>query len=223
MKTSANGLKFISKEEGNILYAYDDATSARVNVGDTVKGTITIGVGHTSAAGAPKVTPGMVITEAQSQTILATDLGKVEAQVTKLVKVPLTQNQFDALVSFQFNTGGLAGSTTLKKLNANDYQGAADALLNWSKANGNSTLLLPRRQRERTLFLNKSSNGGSVVGAVVVGGAATAVAAPHHYMPWIVAGTAVLAIALFIGYTVYEYKKSLTTVPVTTATQTTGN
>ena len=57
MNTSQNGLNFIAKEEGNILYAYDDYNSKRVNVGDSVRGTITIGVGHTSAAGAPPARP----------------------------------------------------------------------------------------------------------------------------------------------------------------------
>lgn len=215
MKTSTNGRKFIAKEEGNILYAYDDATSKKVNVGDAVKGTLTIGVGHTSAAGSPKVVPGMTITPAQADSILASDLGKVESQVTKLVKVPLNQNQFDALVSFQFNTGGLANSTTLKKLNAGDYQGAADSLLNWSRAVGNPTILLPRRQRERTLFLTKTSSSPAAVGGVVVAGAGAAVAAPHNYLPWIVAGTMAVAVIVFLGYTIHEYRKTLATAPVT--------
>lgn len=218
MKTSANGRKFIAKEEGNILYAYDDATEKRVPAGGTVKGTITIGVGHTSAAGEPKVVPGMTITAEQSDQILANDLGKVEKQVSDLVKVPLNQNQFDALVSFQFNTGGLGKSTTLKKLNAGDYQGAADAMLNWSKANNNPTLLLPRRKRERELFLtpsaavvpeDKPSTTPKTVGVgtVLVGGVATAAAAPTDYVPWIIAGTFVLALIAFLVIDVISYNK----------------
>lgn len=205
MKTSLKGRQFIAKEEGNILYAYDDATEKRVNVNDSVRGTITIGVGHTSAAGLPKVIPGMVITAAQSDSILASDLGKVEAQINNLVKVPLNQNQFDALVSFQFNTGGLAKSQVLIKLNNKDYKSAADAMLNWSKANGNQTLLLGRRQRERSMFLSPVTSApvAGTTGAVVIGGGAVVATAPHHYWPWIV-GTVVVVL---VGIAVYEYIK----------------
>jgi len=100
MKTSRNGLAFIEKEEGVILYSYDDYNDKRVSKGGVARGTLTIGVGHTSAAGDPKVIPGMVITKAQADKILAQDLNAVEKDISRLVKVPLNQNQFDALVSF---------------------------------------------------------------------------------------------------------------------------
>jgi len=174
MKTSKNGIAFIEKEEGVILYAYDDMNEKRVPKGGSVKGTLTIGTGHTSAAGLPRVVPGMTITKEQADEILAQDLAKVEDNINNLVKVSINQNQFDALVSFDFNTGGLVKSSVLRKLNNKDYQGAADALLNWSKANGNPTLLLPRRQRERALFLTPSavSTTPSVITGTVVTGAA---------------------------------------------------
>ncbi len=210
MKTSPNGRKFIAKEEGNILYAYDDFNNKRVNVGDPVRGTITIGVGHTTAAGSPTVVPGMTITAAQSDEILAKDLSKVEAEVTNLVKVPLTQNQFDALVSFHFNTGGLGRSQILRSLNTKDYEGAANAFLNWTKANGNPTLLAGRRKREIALFNSKSSSSGASAGsagAVVVGGAATATQVPHNYIPYVIAGTMLLAFIVFIGVDIYNFKK----------------
>lgn len=144
MKTSANGLAFVAKEEGNILKAYQD-----------VKGVWTIGVGHTSAAGEPKVYKGLTITKEQSLDILSRDIEKVEKQVLSVVKVPLTQNQFDALVSLVFNIGpgGFGNSTTLKKLNAKDYKGAADAMLMWQNSGANKGVLLGRRKRERELFL----------------------------------------------------------------------
>lgn len=210
MITSTNGLNFITKEEGTILYSYDDANSRRINAGDSVKGTLTIGVGHTSAAGAPQVVPGMTITAKESASILANDLKKVEADVNKLVKVSINQNQFDALVSFHFNTGGLGRSQVLVKLNKGDYKGAADAFLNWTRANGNPTLLLPRRQRERALFLTPAATGGATttaVGTILVGGAAAA-AAPTHYWPAIVAVTFVVAIVGYLAYTIYEYRKT---------------
>jgi lysozyme len=149
MKTSAEGRKFIAKWEGNILKAYKDSV-----------GVWTIGVGHTSAAGEPKVSPGMTITATQSDEILTKDLADVEKQVMKVVKVPLTQNQFDMLVSFTFNVGGgaLAGSTLLKKLNTKDYKGAADQFLAWNKGTiGGKKVriegLANRRAAERKVFL----------------------------------------------------------------------
>jgi lysozyme len=140
MKTSQVGRKAIALREGNILTAYRDTV-----------GVITIGVGHTTAAGPPVVTPGMKITADQSDEILSRDLVAVENDVNSAVKVPLTQNQFDALVSFVFNVGGGAfrGSTLLRKLNARDYSGAADQFLVWVKQKE----LTGRRKAERQQFL----------------------------------------------------------------------
>jgi lysozyme len=140
MKTSASGRAAISKREGNILTAYRDSVSV-----------LTIGVGHTSAAGPPIVTPGMKITAEQSDEILSRDLVSVENDVNSAVNVPLTQNQFDALVSFVFNIGGTAfrKSTLLKKLNAHDFAGAADQFLVWVKQKE----LTGRRKAERQQFL----------------------------------------------------------------------
>jgi len=210
MKTSTNGRKFIAKEEGNILYAYDDATNKRVNVGDTVRGTITIGVGHTTAAGSPTVTPGMTITASESDAILAKDLAAVEAQINNLVKVPVNQNQYDALVSFQFNTGGLARSQILRSLNAGDYDGAASAFMNWTKANGNATLLAGRRQREIALFKSKNTATGSATGAAagaVVAGGTVATQVPHNWVPLILAITLGLTFLTFIVVDYIGFRK----------------
>jgi lysozyme len=140
MKTSPAGRKAISVREGNILTAYHDTV-----------GVITIGVGHTSAAGPPVVTPGMKITAEQSDEILSRDLVGVENDINSAVKVPLTQNQFDALSSFVFNIGGTAfrNSTLLRKLNSHDYAGAADQFLVWVKQKE----LTGRRKAERQQFL----------------------------------------------------------------------
>lgn len=207
MKTSPNGIKFIEKEEGCILQAYDDYNDKVVKEGQAVKGTLTIGTGHTTSAGAPKVFIGQKITQAQADQILASDLGKVEAQVNNLVKVPLNQNQFDALVSFQFNTGGLAKSSVLRLLNQKNYQGAADALLNWSKANGNPTLLLNRRKRERTLFLTPASAINPHAGAAgtVVVGAAAAYSWPHYL--WYIIPVAIVVVGAIYLYEHYSRKQ----------------
>lgn len=84
------------------------------------------------------------------------DLAKYETAVRNSVKVPINQNQFDALVSFAFNcgVGALQSSTLLKMLNQKNYNGAADQFLRWDKAGGKVLSgLTRRRQAERALFL----------------------------------------------------------------------
>ena len=125
MKTSQRGLDLIKEFEGLYLQAYRCPA-----------GVLTIGYGHTSVAGEPKVVAGMKITKQEAEDILRRDLAAVEADVGRLVKVPLTQNQFDALVSFQFNTGGLGRSSALKRLNAGNYADVPAALLLWNKEIG---------------------------------------------------------------------------------------
>jgi lysozyme len=214
MKTSANGRRLIEQFEGCILQAYDDANDHIIPAGGTPVGTLTIGYGHTSSAGAPTVVPGMSITKSQADSILSTDLKGAENDVNKLVKVPMTQNQFDALVSFQFNTGDLGKSSVLTSLNKKDYEGAANKLMLYTNGRLGGKLvpmagLVKRRTAEKNLFLKAdSSAAGPVAGVAAVGGAA-ALASPHNYLPWIVAGTIVVAILTFVAYTVYEYHKSL--------------
>jgi len=119
-KISAYGLGKLREWEGLKLTASRD-----------VGGTLDIGYGHTSAAGAPLVKAGMKITQAEAEQILLADLAKYEGDVNRLVKVPLTDNQFAALVSFHFNTGALAKSTLLKKLNAGDYDSVPFEMNKW--------------------------------------------------------------------------------------------
>ena len=116
-------------------------------------GVWTIGVGHTKG-----VKPGMVITEERAKELLREDLAEFEAGITKLVRVPLTSNQFSALVSLAFNVGlaNVASSTLLKKLNEGDYQGAADQFPRWDKARGKTLAGLTRRRAaERALWLER--------------------------------------------------------------------
>src|SRR5882672_9116079 len=128
MKTSNAGRKFIESWEGLILQAYDDANDHIVPPGQRPIGTLTIGYGHTDAAGPPKVSVGQKITEQEADAFLASDLASVENEVNHLVKVPLNQNQFDALVSFQFNTVwlGHSGCSLLSALNSGNYDLAAN-------------------------------------------------------------------------------------------------
>lgn len=136
MKTSTAGRRFIEKWEGLYLKTYNDGV-----------GVATIGYGHTTAAGPPKVYYGQTITQQEADSILAADLAKVEAEVTRMIKGELNQNQFDALISFQFNTGKLAESTLLKKLNAGQYDAVPTELMKWDHAGGRQMEGLTRRRR----------------------------------------------------------------------------
>lgn len=139
MKTSLAGIKFIEEREGCRLQAYPDSV-----------GVWTIGVGHTNG-----VVPGMTITQEEADDLLSEDLANAEAAVNSLVKVPLSQPQFNALVSFTFNLGkgALQESTLLRKLNAGDYEGAAAEFPRWCHA-GNEVLpgLVKRRAAEQAMF-----------------------------------------------------------------------
>lgn len=138
MKISANGINLIKEFEGVRLKSYKCPA-----------GVYTIGVGHTSAAGPPQVKAGMTITQAQANKILANDLGQYEDAINNSVKVPLTQNQFDALVSFVFNVGigAFQKSTLLKKLNAGQYDAVPGELMKWTKGGGKELPGLVRRRR----------------------------------------------------------------------------
>jgi lysozyme len=154
MRTSAAGRKLIEAFEGLYLHAYDDGV-----------GVLTIGYGHTSEAGPPRVTSGMTISRAEAERILAADLARVEAEVARLVMVPLNQNQFDALVSFQFNTGGLARSTLLKLINLGLLGEAPRELMKWNIAGGRPLAGLTRRRKaEAALWLNPVIAGATAVG-----------------------------------------------------------
>jgi len=127
--------------EGLKLTAYRD-----------VAGIWTIGYGHTGK----DVYAGRVITHQEALALLAADLHAAISVVNLRVKVPLTQNQFDALVDFAFNAGigAFVTSTLLRDLNAGDYTGAAAQFVLWDHAGGKVVPgLLKRRQAEAELFL----------------------------------------------------------------------
>jgi len=109
----------------------------------------TIGYGHTSAAGAPMVNNGMTITQADAEDILKRDLVKYEIGVMDLVKVKLTQNQFDVLVDFAYNAGvgNLKSSTMLKKINSGDLDAVPAELMKWTKGGGKVLPGLVRRRQ----------------------------------------------------------------------------
>ena len=117
-------------------------------------GVWTIGYGHTG----PDVWPGLVITEKWAEQLLEEDLKRFEAYVSGYVRVDLTQDQFDALVSFTYNVGAEAfkNSTLLRKLNAGDYEGASKEFTRWNKSKGKVLPgLVKRREKERKLFVGE--------------------------------------------------------------------
>lgn len=154
MKISDKGLEFIKQEEGCVLHIYKD-----------VGGAETIGVGHLLTPD-DKATGRFIngITDEQAIDLLRSDVLKAEADIASRVKVPLTQNQYDALCSFVFNVGGgaLGISTLLKLINAGEYQKAAIQFLSWDKVRDPKTKklvsnkgLAGRRKREMELWLKQ--------------------------------------------------------------------
>lgn len=111
--------------------------------------------GKTNRRQARALYPGG-ITLAQARVLLDADLFDTARDVNTLVKVPVTQHQFDALVSFTFNlgSGNLRKSTLLRKLNASDYLGAAAEFPRWNRAGGKVLKgLVRRRAAEQRMFL----------------------------------------------------------------------
>lgn len=143
------GLTLIRKWEGSRLGAYKDA-----------KGIWTIGYGHTAAAGGLVPKRGVKITQDEAERILARDLPQYERAVAAAIRHRMNENQFAACVSLCFNIGtaAFARSSVVRRWNANDVAGAANAFLMWTKA-GKKTLkgLVARRKAERELFLTPSA------------------------------------------------------------------
>jgi lysozyme len=143
MQLSAAGMELLKKSEGFRNRVYLD-----------VAGFPTIGYGH-QLVHSDSFPNG--IDEPQAANLLACDVREAEQAVQRLVKVPLTQGQFDALVDFCFNLGAgrLASSTLLKCLNAGRYDDAAEQLLRWDHAGGQEyPALKARREAEAGLWHN---------------------------------------------------------------------
>ncbi|MNZ01542.1 Lysozyme RrrD [compost metagenome] len=116
-----------------------------------------IGFGTTVYPNGIKVKKGDTCTEAQVKAYMAHVLKKFETAVNNAVKVPLKQNQFDALVSLAYNIGtdAFKKSTLVKKLNANDIRSAADQFDVWVNASGKRMQgLVNHRAKEKALFLS---------------------------------------------------------------------
>ncbi len=146
MHLSEDGLELIKRSEGFREHLYLD-----------VAGFPTIGYGHLVKA--PESFPNG-IAEPHAASILATDVQQAEQAVSRMVKVALTQGQFDALVDFCFNLGAgrLAASTLLRELNAGHHETAAQQLLSWDRAAGVVNYgLKARREAELKLWTGECS------------------------------------------------------------------
>ena len=146
MKTSKAGLDLIKQFESFRAAPY--LCSA---------GVPTIGYGTTVYPNGIKVKlSDQKITQQLAETFLQHHVNAIEKDVLSLVKVPLTQNQFDALVSFAYNVGlgAFRDSTLLKLLNSGDIDGTSKQFERWNKAGGKvSNGLTRRRNAEKALFL----------------------------------------------------------------------
>jgi lysozyme len=154
-KMSANGLRLLKQWEGVVLHVYKDSA-----------GLDTIGVGHLitpvekktgfiNIAG-NRVDYARGITESQAMSLLAQDVIPAENAVNAAVKTIITQNQFDALVSFAFNVGcgGFRSSTALKMINTEQFDKVPEWLAKWNKASGEvNDGLIVRRRNEIKLWL----------------------------------------------------------------------
>lgn len=201
MRLSATGLDFIKQHESFRAKPYYDPG-----------GYLTIGYGH-------RIKPGesfTSITHDEALQLLANDVQWAEAAVNRLVTVPLTQSSFDALASLVFNWGAgqdaFGGSSLLRKLNAGDYQGAAQRLSEWPITSGGKVLpgLVRRRQEEAAMFLSGGVPGGAATQpspadpARPDGGATTQPDpdAPDNgssLMPWLAIGAALVVAWVFLA------------------------
>lgn len=150
--TSENGVKMIEGFEGYSATAYPDP--------GTGGAPWTIGYGHTGG-----VVPGETITRAQAEAYLRQDLSSAENAVRNNVHVPLTQNQFDALVSLTYNVGANGYSSLLATLNRGDYSGAQRMFGDYVHAGGHVLQGLVNRRAQEAALFGSSAPSSSTPGA----------------------------------------------------------
>ena len=154
MKISNAGVLEIAEHEGIVPGPYLDS-----------RGVWTVGVGHTAAAGGPdpqRLPRGMPVDVdaaiLEYLRLFDADLDKYEARVSAAIGKPLKQYQFDALVSFDLNTGGINRAKLTEAINRGDMSG--DGFMGWLKP----PEVIKRRQEEQALFRtgNYAANGDRI-------------------------------------------------------------
>lgn len=137
MKVSKEGLMELIGHEAIVLTPYKD-----------VVGVWTIGVGHTKNAGPPDPKNHKGLTVKEAVALFEKDVAKFAKDVNAAVKVAVSQTEFDALVSFHFNTGAIRRASLVKSLNAGKRDKAAVEFMNWKKP----PAIEKRRKKEQKLF-----------------------------------------------------------------------
>jgi lysozyme len=155
MKTSDAGIYALALHEGIVPGPYLDS-----------EGVWTFGLGHAETSGLvpnPRAMPKGMPDDLDAALVevfrvFRADLPKYEAAVNRALKVPVSQTQFDALVSFHFNTGAVAKASFVKRLNAGDMAGAVKGFMAWSRP----ARIIDRRKAEQTLFAKGTYPTGQV-------------------------------------------------------------
>lgn len=154
MRTSIKGLAALAMHEAIVLSPYRDSV-----------GVWTWGIGHTAGAGDPdpaKMVKGVPSDEeATMRRVIAQfqiDIARYEAQVSRAIKNSVEQHEFDAAVSFHYNTGAIGTATWVKTLNAGNKGLAANQIMNWTKPEE----IIPRRQSEQRLFRDGAYPTGDI-------------------------------------------------------------
>ena len=151
-QTTARAMRPISQTALDLVKQFEGFSPTRYVCSG---GKLTIGYGHVITT--PHIKDfEKPITQKRAEQILMMDMTYAQRAVDRLVKVPLNQNQFDALVSFVFNIGegAFAASTLLRQLNKGRYQEAAAEFMRWIHAGGKRLDgLIRRRRAEQALFL----------------------------------------------------------------------
>lgn len=138
MKVSKEGLMELIGHEAIVLTRYKDSV-----------GVWTLGIGHTKAAGPPNpATFDGEMTVKQAVELFAKDIAAYARDVNSALKVTVSQTEFDALVSFHFNTGAIKRASLTKSLNGGDRKKAAEQFMNWKKP----PEIMKRRKKEQKLF-----------------------------------------------------------------------
>lgn len=154
MQMTDRGLLALVRHEGIVPGPYRD-----------VKQVWTFGIGHTAVAGTPDpatmprgLPADLNAGIREAFRVFRSDLARYEAAVLRAVKVPLEAHEFDALVSFHYNTGGIAKAALTRHLNAGDRSAAAAAFMGWLKP----VAIRSRREAERDLFADGRYPTGTI-------------------------------------------------------------
>jgi len=150
MKTSAKGLAFLASLEGIVLGPYKDSV-----------GVWTYGIGHTKAAGSPNpelMQRGELGDVKDAVEVFKRDIEKYEAAVSSAVKVPVSQTEFDALVSFHYSTGAIARAKLTAALNGENRPLTVNGFMGWTKPSE----IIPRRRKEQILFRDGFYSPGGI-------------------------------------------------------------